>query len=118
LLRLFQRFLRQTACKHLLDLQFAERFPPLSRQDAFALGAAAANQQHFHRQIFGLSLNFALNIMQIFVTGNFDIQPDDRLLRRIPPLLSWAMLAKSPFSTASGWVTGTSRGGRRSGARR
>ena len=50
------------------------------------MGAAAANQQHFHRQIFGLGLNFSLNIMEIFVTGNFNIQPDDRLLRGVPPL--------------------------------
>jgi hypothetical protein len=74
------------------------------------LGAAAAHQQHFHRQIFGLRLNFTLNIMQIFVAGDFDIQPDDRLLG-VPPLVSCSlMLAKSPFSTASGWVTGTVSG--------
>ena len=49
LLRLFQRFLRQAAFKHLLDLQLAQRLAPLARQDAFTLGAAAAPEAAVQR---------------------------------------------------------------------
>lgn len=87
LLRSIKGFQRQAAGKHLFHLQFAQRFPLNAGQNAFTLGATAAHQQHFHRQRFGLLLNFSLDIVQVFIAGDFDIQPDRRLLRAILPLL-------------------------------
>jgi hypothetical protein len=55
--------------------------------------------------------------MQIFVAGDFDIQPDRGLLVVILPLVQLgADAGEIAFQTASGWVTGTISGVTSSGA--
>nr|VUD32568.1 Uncharacterised protein [Raoultella sp. NCTC 9187] len=77
----------QATSKNLLNPQFAEGFPPLAGQNALALGAAAAHQQHFHRQRFAAGLDLALNIVQIFIAGDFNIQPGGGQFRAVLPLV-------------------------------